>query len=114
MDQQYLSPISPGEMLLEEFLRPMGVSQNALARTMRVPVDRINAIVHGKRSVTVDTALRLSVALGTTPEFWLSLQVKFDLEMAKEQMEAQIKREVISLLMPNQESNQHLRVLKNN
>ena len=97
MDLQNLSPITPGEMLLEEFIKPMNISQNALARTMRVPVDRINAIVHGRRSITVDTALRLSVALGTTPEFWLNLQTKYDLEMAKQHMEAQIKREVISL-----------------
>ena len=98
MANQDFSPITPGEMLLEEFLKPKGLSQNALARAMRVPLDRVNAIVHGKRTITADTALRLATALGTTPEFWLNLQSKYRLEIAREQIGEQVKMEVIPLL----------------
>ena len=98
MDQNILSPITPGEMLVEEFLKPMGISQNALARSMHIPLDRINHIVHGTRAITVDTALRLSIALGTTPEFWLNLQLKYDLETGKEKLSGQIIKEVIPLV----------------
>jgi len=93
-----LSPIHPGEILLEEFLKPLGISQNALARALRVPPDRINAIVQGKRSITADTALRLARAFGTTPQFWLNLQTRYDLEIARERMEGQIEREVLPLV----------------
>ncbi|WP_322509958.1 HigA family addiction module antitoxin [Anaerolinea sp.] len=93
-----LSPIHPGEILLEEFLKPLGISQNALARALRVPPDRINAIVQGKRSITADTALRLARAFGTTPQFWLNLQSRYDLEIARERMEGQIEREVLPLV----------------
>lgn len=91
-------PIHPGEILLEEFLKPLGISQNALARALRVPPDRINAIVQGKRSITADTALRLARAFGTTPQFWLNLQARYDLDMAQERLEDQIEREVIPLI----------------
>lgn len=91
-------PIHPGEILLEEFLKPLGISQNALARALRVPPDRINAIVQGKRSITADTALRLARALGTTPHFWLNLQAHYDLEIAREHLESQIEREVLPLV----------------
>lgn len=74
--------IHPGEVLLEEFLKPMDISQNKLARAIQVPPRRINEIVHGKRSITADTALRLSKAFGTTPGFWMALQASFDLEEA--------------------------------
>lgn len=77
-----LSNIHPGEVLLEEFLIPLGISQNALARAADVPPRRINEIVLGKRSVTADTALRLAAALGTSERFWLGLQADFDLEQA--------------------------------
>ena len=77
-----LPNIHPGEVLLEEFLLPMGISQNALARAARVPPRRINEIVLGKRGVTADTALRLAAALGTSERFWLGLQADFDLEQA--------------------------------
>jgi len=90
-------PIHPGEILLEEFLKPLGVSQNQLARAMRVPTDRINAIVHGRRRISADTALRLAKALGTSPEFWLNLQVHYDLEIATSETEEQIAREVLPL-----------------
>ena len=78
-----LPNIHPGEVLLEEFLAPMGVSQNALARAAGVPPRRINEIVLGKRSVTADTALRLARALGTSERFWLGLQAAHDLEEAQ-------------------------------
>jgi addiction module HigA family antidote len=77
-----LPNIHPGEVLLEEFLTPMGISQNALARAAGVPPRRINEIVLGKRGVTADTAVRLSAALGTSERFWLGLQADFDLEEA--------------------------------
>ena len=69
----------PGEILLEEFLRPMGVSQTDFARHLKIPIQRVNELVKGKRGVTPDTAWRLSKALGTTPEFWMNLQVNYDL-----------------------------------
>lgn len=75
-----LKNIHPGEILLEEFLNPMGISQNCLARDIDVPPRRINEIVHGKRAITADTDLRLSRALGTSEGFWLGLQVDYDLE----------------------------------
>jgi antitoxin HigA-1 len=78
-----LPNIHPGEVLLEEFLVPLGVSQNALARAAGVPPRRINEIVLGKRSVTADTALRLARALGTSERFWLGLQADYDLEEAQ-------------------------------
>jgi addiction module HigA family antidote len=78
-----LPNIHPGEILLEEFLAPMGISQNRLARAMGVPPRRINEIVHGKRAVTADTALRLARALGTSEQFWMGLQADYDLEEAR-------------------------------
>lgn len=78
-----LPNIHPGEVLLEEFLKPMGISQNQLARAMAVPPRRINEIVHGKRAVTADTALRLARALGTSEQFWMGLQADYGLEEAR-------------------------------
>ncbi|NIK40948.1 addiction module HigA family antidote [Xanthomonas arboricola] len=77
-----LPNIHPGEVLLEEFLEPMGISQNALARATDVPPRRINEIVLGKRGITADTAVRLAAALGTTERFWLGLQADYELEQA--------------------------------
>ncbi|APP78784.1 MULTISPECIES: HigA family addiction module antitoxin [Xanthomonas] len=77
-----LPNIHPGEILLEEFLEPMGISQNALARATDVPPRRINEIVLGKRGITADTAVRLAAALGTTERFWLGLQADYELEQA--------------------------------
>ncbi|MEB2182172.1 HigA family addiction module antitoxin [Xanthomonas campestris pv. campestris] len=77
-----LPNIHPGEILLEEFLEPMGISQNALARATDVPPRRINEIVLGKRGITADTAVRLAAALGTTERFWLGLQADYELEEA--------------------------------
>ncbi len=78
-----LPNIHPGEVLLEEFLKPLGISQNRLARAMGVPPRRINEIVHGKRAITADTALRLARALGTSEQFWMGLQADHDLEEAR-------------------------------
>ena len=78
-----LDPIHPGEILEEEFMRPLGLSANALARAIDVPVTRISEIVRGRRGITADTALRLGRLLGTTPELWLGLQAEFDLRMAR-------------------------------
>ncbi len=80
---QMLDPIAPGEILLEEFLKPLGVSQNKLARDIDVPVTRINDIVHGRRSITADTALRLGKYFGTSPELWLGLQAEYDIRRAR-------------------------------
>jgi addiction module HigA family antidote len=74
-------PIHPGEILLEEFLRPLGISQYRLARAIGVPPRRINEIVHGKRAISPDTALRLSRALGTSDRFWMNLQTRYDLDL---------------------------------
>ena len=83
MAAKKLSPIPPGEILYEEFMKPLGVSINALARELAVPPNRISKIVSGKRSITADTALRLGKYFGVSPEVWLNLQVDFDLRVAK-------------------------------
>jgi antitoxin HigA-1 len=78
------APIHPGEILLEEFLSPLGISQYRLARAIAVPPRRINEIVHGKRAISPDTALRLSRALGTSDRFWMNLQTRYDLDVQLE------------------------------
>ena len=78
-----LTPITPGEILLKEFLIPLGVSQNQLARDIDVPVSRISAIVKGERAITADTALRLAAFFGSSPEMWMNLQSEYDLRVAK-------------------------------
>lgn len=85
-----LDPIHPGEVLLEEFLKPMQISINKLAREIDVPPGRISQIVNGKRSITADTALRLAAYLGTSPEQWLNLQTDYDLRIAKRTTELHI------------------------
>ncbi|MFK7846081.1 MAG: HigA family addiction module antitoxin [Rhodothermales bacterium] len=89
-----LPPIHPGEILLEEFLKPMDISQYRLAKAVSVPARRINEIVHGKRSVTADTALRLSMFFGMSDRFWLNLQTKYDLEVEKDRLGSRLKSEV--------------------
>lgn len=86
-----LPDVHPGEVLLEEFLLPMGISQNALARAAGVPPRRINEIVLGKRGITADTAIRLAKALGTSERFWLGLQADHDLEAARRSLGADIR-----------------------
>lgn len=93
--------IHPGEILLEEFMKPLGLSQNALARLLRVPPDRINAIVQGKRGITADTALRLAYAFNTTPEFWMNLQTYYDLQVTRVNLEEKISKEVLPFIHTN-------------
>ena len=92
--QRKLAPVHPGEILLEEFMKPLGLSQTRLGRDLGVSPRRINEIVHGKRSVTADTALRLSRYFGTSPEFWLGLQADYDLDTASDRLAERILREV--------------------
>ena len=87
-------PIHPGEILLEDFLKPLGLSQYRMAHDLGVPPRRINEIVHGKRAVTTDTALRLGRYLGTTPRFWLNLQLGYELDVAEDSLSARIEAEV--------------------
>lgn len=89
-----LPPVHPGEILLEEFLKPMGISQYRLARQISVPPRRINEIVHGKRAVTADTALRLSRFFKTSERFWLNLQTQYDLEVEKDRLGDRLEKEV--------------------
>jgi addiction module HigA family antidote len=89
-----LAPVHPGEILSEEFMKPLGLSQNRLGRDLGVPPRRINEIVHGKRSITADTALRLSRYFGTSAEFWLGLQTDYDLDVASDRLAEKILREV--------------------
>jgi len=89
-----LDLIPPGEILFEEFMRSLGVSQNRLARDTGVPATRIHEIIHGRRGITADTALRLSAFFGTSPEFWINLQARYDLDRAQRDMGAKVKREV--------------------
>ena len=89
-----LSPIPPGEILLEEFMRPLGISQNKLARDLDVPVARINDIIQAKRGISADTALRLAVYFETTAEFWLNLQSRYELKVVAASIGEDVKRAV--------------------
>jgi antitoxin HigA-1 len=84
MTAKKIPPVHPGEILLEEYLKPLGISQNQLGRDLNVPAQRINEIVRRQRAITVDTALRLARYFHTSPQFWLNLQARYDLEMAQE------------------------------
>lgn len=95
MSEDKLSPIHPGEVLLEEFLKPMGLSQNKLALDIRVPARRINEIVHGKRRITADTALRLARYFGMSPQFWLGLQMDYDLDIATDALAGRLEQEIV-------------------
>jgi addiction module HigA family antidote len=94
MTKEKLDPIHPGEILLEEFLIPMGISQYRLAKDISVPPRRINEIVHGKRGVSADTALRLERYFGLSEGFWLRLQARYDLEVEKDRLENRLEKEV--------------------
>jgi len=89
-----LSPITPGDVLLEEFIKPMGISQNKLAKDICVPANRISQIINGKREITADTALRLGKYFGIEPEFWLNLQVRYNMKIAKKKIGEIIEKEV--------------------
>ena len=94
MAKKVMEPIHPGEILLEEFLKPLGLSQYRLAKGISVPPRRINEIVHGKRAVTADTALRLSRFFGTSDRFWLNLQTRFDLEVERDRLGESLETQV--------------------
>ena len=92
--EKKLNPIHPGEILMEEFLKPIGVSQYRLAKDISVPPRRINEIVHGRRSVTADTALRFGRFFGMSPQFWLNLQTRYDLEVTEDSLGNRLEKEV--------------------
>jgi addiction module HigA family antidote len=93
-NEEKLNPIHPGEVLLEEFLRPLGLSQHRLALDIGVDSRRINEIVNGKRGITADTALRLAKYFQTSPDFWMGLQVDYDLDIASDKMKETLLRDV--------------------
>ncbi|MBM7815703.1 addiction module HigA family antidote [Brevibacterium paucivorans] len=97
MDDKIYPPIHPGEILMEEFLDPMGITQHKLAVSIGVPPRRINEIVHGKRRITADTALRLGRFFGTTAQFWINLQSHYDLDVESEAIADQLE-----LIKPHQ------------
>ena len=94
MAKKLLDPVLPGEILFEEFMVPLGISQNQLGRDLGVPITRINEIVNGKRAITVDTAMRLSVYFRTTPEVWLNLQQRYDIECAHRDLLPELKQTI--------------------
>ena len=94
MAERLLDPIHPGEILLEEFMAPLGLSSNALALALRVPATRIGEVVRGRRAVTPDTALRLGRYFGTSPDLWLGLQTEYELRVAVRELSSQVEREV--------------------
>lgn len=99
MSQDKMPPVHPGEILLEDFLKPLGISQYRLAKSINVYSRRINEIVQGKRAVTADTALRLARYFGTSAELWINLQAHYDLELARDQLEEQVEAEITPLSM---------------
>lgn len=94
MSEEKLKPVHPGEVLLEEFLKPMGLSQNRLALSIGVPSRRINEIVLGKRRITADTALRLGRYFDMSPQFWLGLQMDYDLDITADKLAERLEQEV--------------------
>lgn len=107
MKKQKLSPIHPGKILLEEFLEPLDISQYRLAKDTSVPPRRINEIVHQKRSITADTALRLGIFFNMSPHFWMNLQSRYEIEKAEDLLENKLKKEVRQYKM---EQGQHAEV----
>ncbi len=89
------SPVHPGEILVEEFLEPLGLSQYRVAKDISVPPRRINEIVHGTRAITADTALRLARYFGTSDVFWMNLQMRYDLEIERDRLGKRLQREVV-------------------
>ncbi len=92
--EKKLTPIAPGEILLEEFLKPMEITQNRLAKDINVPANRVSQIIHGKREITSDTALRLGKYFGIEPEFWLNLQTRYNMKIAIRKKGDRIEKEV--------------------
>jgi len=99
MKTKKIAPIHPGEILMEEFLKPLGISQYKLAKDINVSARRINEIVHFKRSISADTALRLSRYFNLTERFWLNLQARYDLEIEKDKLNGRIENEVKVLIL---------------
>jgi addiction module HigA family antidote len=97
MPNKKIPPLHPGEVLFEEFLKPMNISQNELGRGLSVSARRVNEIVHGKRSITADTALRLARYFGNSPQFWLGLQMDYDLDVETDRLSSRIEKEVKKL-----------------
>ncbi|MHC4168144.1 MAG: HigA family addiction module antitoxin [Planctomycetota bacterium] len=97
MSKKKIPPLHPGEVLFEEFLKPMNISQNRLGQGLGVSARRINEIVHGKRSITADTALRLGRYFGNSPQFWLGLQMDYDLDVETDRLSGRIEKEVKKL-----------------
>jgi len=97
MEEKTMQPIHPGEVLTKEFLEPMGITQYRLAKDISVPARRINEIVHGKRAITADTALRLSKYFGTSERFWMNLQTRYDMELQKDVLGDRLEKEVTAL-----------------
>ena len=95
MPKKTVTPMHPGEILQTEFLEPMGITQYRLAKSLPVPPRRINEIVHGKRSISADTALRLSRHFGTSERFWMNLQARYDIETQKDMLGDRLEREVV-------------------
>ena len=99
MSTKKIKPIHPGEILFEEFMKPLGISQYRLAKDICVPPRRINEIVHGKRSISADTALRLSRYFSLSGRFWLNLQSRYDLEIEKDKLKKRLEQEVKVLVL---------------
>ena len=98
MGKSKIPPLHPGEVLFEEFLKPMNISQNQLGQDLGVSPRRINEIIHGKRSITANTALRLARHFGNSPQFWLGLQMDYDLDVETDRLSRRIEREVKKLV----------------
>ncbi len=95
----FIPPIHPGKILVEEFLEPLGISQRAFARQIDVPPNRINEIIRGKRAISGDTAIRFSLALGTSPEMWLRLQYRYELEKAQDEADPALAEKIRPLTL---------------
>ena len=98
-----IEPITPGEILLEEFMKPLNITQAQLARDINVPPNRISQIIRGKREITADTALRLGKYFGIEPEFWMNLQMRYNIKIARLNLEKQIGKEVKNRILPSQD-----------
>jgi addiction module HigA family antidote len=94
MEKKIMAPVHPGEILMKEFMEPMGITQYRLAKDINVPARRINEIVHAKRAITANTALRLSRYFGTSEQFWMNLQMRYDIELEKDQLGDKLEKEV--------------------
>ena len=97
MEKKIMRPIHPGEILMKDFLEPMGITQYRLAKDISVVPRRVNEIVHGKRAITADTALRLSRYFGTSEKFWMNLQTRYDMELQKDLLGDRLEKEVVVL-----------------